>query len=280
MSTNWPFVGTFIFGLLLQIALSINFVDDFKKNFLLILEAIGYSLFAFIPGKTESDYDLGFHLVLFCIIFCVCAATFFKNKIISTLNEKTLLILNLITLYLIVKSHFPLLIIVIYIFLSIPVIINALIPVRLKDWQEVAFYVWYFILTITLPIAHFKYAEVYSSFVGQNSSYSFVSALALGMAFCFILVNIMFLLRFFPYRDNKYESYAVAYERVRQHIKLLEQRYKNSEQLTSLGALLLIVVIVGLLALNYYINFIADSFLIIFILLFNSFTARYKTSYS
>jgi hypothetical protein len=218
--------------------------------------------------------------VLFCIIFCVCAATFFKNKIISTLNEKTLLILNLITLYLIVKSHFPLLIIVIYIFLSIPVIINALIPVRLKDWQEVAFYVWYFILTITLPIAHFKYAEVYSSFVGQNSSYSFVSALALGMAFCFILVNIMFLLRFFPYRDNKYESYAVAYERVRQHIKLLEQRYKNSEQLTSLGALLLIVVIVGLLALNYYINFIADSFLIIFILLFNSFTARYKTSYS
>lgn len=276
MDTNWPFVGTFIFGALLQIVLSINIFEDFKKNIWGILKALGYSFFGFIPGKGESNYDLGLHLVLVCIIFCFCAATFLKEKIITTLNEKTLLIVNLTTLYLVIKSNFPLPILAIYVFLSVFTIINALVPVRLKDWQEVTFYVWYFILTITIPIAHFKYTEVYNSFIGQNLSYSFVSALALGMTFCLILVHITFLLRFFPYKNDKYESYMVAYERVRQHAKLLERRFQNSEQLTSLGAFLLIVIIAGLLTLNYYFNFIADSFIVVFVLLSSSLIGRYK----
>lgn len=281
MSTNLPFVGTFILGILIQTALSINLFKDFKKNILIILGTFIFSIFGLMPGKREGgkDYDLGLHLIYSCLIFCVCVAVLFRDKIISTLNEKTLLILNLITLYLIFKSNFSFPIIAMYVCFSIPVVASALMPVRLTDWQEVVFYVWYFILMITIPVAHFRYAEVYNNFIGQNMSYSFSSALSLGMVFCLIVVNLTFLFRFIPFK-NKHETYSAAFEHVRQHIKFLENRYKNREQMTFFGASMLIILVGGLLTLNYYINFVADSFLVMFILLFNSFTVRYKTFYS
>jgi hypothetical protein len=281
MNTNWPFIGIFILGIFLQVFLSINFFADSKKSLWSIAKALGLSLiFPLISLLlTQEDSQKTQYAIIFitwCVLFGVSIMVFFKNEIVPMLNEQSLLVINLITLYLAIKSNFPFVLLCIYLSISTLIIINALVPRQPKRWQEVAFFAWYFILIITIPIAHFNYVELYNNLIGKTANSSVVLPLALGMTFCFVLIHLWFLFEFIPYRHEG-ESAIGARMRKEEIKSFFASKYEEDVQLHPLGALLLIAVVAGLLIANYYFWFVSDSLIIIITIVASSVFARQKS---
>lgn len=273
MPSSLPFVSLFILGIFAQVFLSIDFFKNPKKKFLSVLGALGISavfpLITLLAIQTQSDPQADKYGIIFgiwCALFCLCIMVFFRDEILPVLNEKSLLVINLITLYLAIKSSFHVMLLAIYIFISLAIIINALMPRQLKPWQEMGLLGWYFILIVTIPIAHFNFTELYNNFSGKATHFSVASPIALGMTVSFVVVHLWFLFWFLPYEGRPKEQIE----------KFFTSKYDEAKQFSTIKILLLVLLVAGLLVANYYLGFIPDSLLVILTLTVSSFFDRQK----
>jgi hypothetical protein len=281
MPSSLPFISLFILGMFAQIYLSIDFFKNPKKNFLTILKSAALALVfpiisLFVVQKELRHLQYIVSLIMWCVFFCLCIMVFFKDEVVPKLNETSLLVINLLTLYLLIKNNLPVIFLGLYMFFSLATVLNAFIPLQPKRWQELALFVWYFILVVTIPIVHFNFVELYNNLLGKTVNFSVDSPFALGMTFSFVVIHLWFLFFFIPYR-GKHESWESMLVRRQEMNNFYASKYEESFQLSPLVAVLVIASVVGLLAINYYFNFIPDTFIIILVLVVSSVLARQKT---
>lgn len=280
MLANLPFISLFILGMFAQIFLSIDFFKNPKKNFLTILKSVALAsvfpiISLFVVQKELRQLQYIVSLIMWCAFFCLCIMVFFKDEVVPKLNEASLLVINLVTLYLIIRNNLPVIFLGVYMFFSLATILNAFIPRQPKQWQEIALFIWYFILIITIPIVHFNFLELYNNLIGKTINFLFYSPFAFGMTFSFVVIHLWFLFFFIPYR-GKNESWESLRMRRREMDNFYTSKFEESVQLSPLVALLVILFVVGLLYVNYYFKFVPDSLIIIFVLVVGSVLARPK----
>ena len=281
---NWISFIIFVTGILIQISLLINF-----KKIKNIEEVLGVSLLfsiigllpAILSGKYENDYEVIRSLFFSLSLFLLSITILFEENIIPVLNEKTLLTINIITLYLIFKNNFPTILLITYITFSLFIIINSFINKHPKKWQERSMFAWYFILIITIPISHFNFSDL-NNLIVLNHNFTIEKTLALGMSFCFVLINFVYLLSFIrllPNNNGKTPSKAF---REKNNIKIPEtsdlfnRKYDEKLQMNIYETLIIIATLCSFLTLNYFYNFLSDNIIIIFIFVFASFIAKNK----
>jgi hypothetical protein len=289
MGTNWLFIGIFILGVFFQVFLSVDFFNDFRKNLSGFFKALVLSLIS-LPAAIflYPDQQQGFFFI--SVIFFWAAVLpffmmfFFREKSIFSLNEISLLLVNLVALYCICKGSFPLWLLAVYGLVSCFTIANALIPTPPKRWQKLVFLTWYFILIITISITSFDYSEIYNNLVGKIFTLTPLSFLTVGMAFGHIAVYTSYLYHFSLFRPHllpagttEKEAIIWARKHYEQDKELFASRYEEKSQLPSLSALVLALTVVAVLVTNYYFALISDSVIIILGMSISSFFAKYKT---
>lgn len=291
MSINWLLISAFILGVFFQLLLSINFFKNFRKSLIGLLKAIALSLIA-LPATIFLFPDQQPGTFFISVIFFWLAVlpfftmSFFREKIDFSLNETSLLVVNLVAFYFIIQSNFPPGLLALFTVFSGFTIINAFIPVPPRRWQELAFTTWYLILIITTTIVNFNYAEVYNNFLGKIFTLSSVSFLTLGMTFGHAAIYASFIYHLSPFRFyrmnvngmSEKEMLVATRKRYEEETEVSASMYEEKSQLSSLNALLLIIIVVGLLLINRHFALVSDDIIIVLAILFSSLFTKYKTS--
>jgi len=262
MTPHWIAITSFVVGVLAETLLLIKVQKNSQRKITGVF-FLAFLIFA-ISSKDHTD-NLTMLLLISCIIFSMLVAYFFAKDIIPMISEKTLLAINLVTIYSLIKSGLPWQILLIYGVISLGTIINALVPKKAPRWIEILLFIWYFFLIITIPILHFKINDFVYLFSSQTTSIPYDQAAILGTIFCFITVHIFFLLSLIP-RPDRHTTFKQAARRVKDIFIKLHKNY-NHEQLTTVQASVFITSITFLLTINYSFSLISDSLLIIISLL-------------
>ncbi|MBP6859265.1 MAG: hypothetical protein KBC69_01400 [Candidatus Magasanikbacteria bacterium] len=290
MEPNLLFISVFILGVFSQVFLSINFFEDFRKSLSGLLKAIALSFISLpatiflFPDQQPGTFFVS-ALLFWLAILPFFIMFFFRKKVVFSLNETSLLVVNLVAIYFVIQSNLPPGLLALFVIFSCFTIINAFIPVPPRRWQELLFIIWYLILIITTTVINFNYVEVYGNFLGNISTLVPLSFLALGMAFGHAALYASFLYHFSPFRFyninvkgmSEKEVQVAARKRYEEEKEVSASRYEERSQLSPLNALLLTIIVIGLLLINQHFALVSNGIIIMLTILFATVFDKYKT---
>ncbi|OGH93854.1 MAG: hypothetical protein A2538_03260 [Candidatus Magasanikbacteria bacterium RIFOXYD2_FULL_41_14] len=267
MQFDWLKLAAFVGGIFAEFFLLLDLSKDRWKTLLL---SLGVILFASVLTEAGSPNGIsaepGFYVVIWGFIFCTIIPVFLKDKITPNIDERTLLIVNAMVLYLVFKSNFSSPVLYFYLLMTGVTLLNALVRIKIAKYLKVALFVWYYILIITIPIAHFNIQMFLDIALDKFGLFSYADLAALGAIYFLIMVHIMYLAWISPLGGSRHESALKMEQRMHENLVLLDSRYDDT-QLSVLQALVIICILAILLGANYYYAFVSDSTILIISLL-------------
>lgn len=237
-----------------------------KEDVPKILLCVGFALCAFLPGKHEHVYDVFVHLFIAALFFAGSYGLFFKRKILRKINKESLLIWNLILVYVLLRgslffNNFTALFVGV---MSLPVVINLFFPLDKRYAWRVFLYVWFLFILVGIASSHFAFSSLAFFFNhGSNIPLGGVEMFLIGASFLYISINVLYIIELIPLA-GKHQSQAKRIEEVKADMAVLASEYDTNTAGLKRSFLIILIAIV-FLGSNYFINFIKDNLLVYFI---------------
>lgn len=276
LDTNTSIIISFIVGSFGQLLLLTNLKNWSKEDWYKLLAVLVISSF---PLFLTINRPFGQKVLGPTIIFTITIALFFEKRIISILNEKILLVINLITIYLILKNTSTNYLLLIYSIPTLFVIINAFVNKNTKRWQQNLLFFWYFVLIITIPILHFNLIDLFDILLA-TPKVNVYQSFALGTTFSFVVLNLFYLATFTrvlpDIGSTQYERLNNTFSRKIQDPKMFDKKYDETIQFYPLQAIFVLIFFTVVLTLNYFFNIIPDSLLLVLVLFLTALLTQKK----
>lgn len=150
-------VGIFTVGMLVQLFLLLNLTEVTKQ---IIAKIAGTLLLsALLAAYLSAEFELA-SLTGYLIIYCFCASTMmawtFRDRIVPIINEATLVLINLVAMYLVIRQGYEWPFVVILGLLTAGSVINAIVPKIPSQQQKIMLFVWYFVLSLLIAISQLQ----------------------------------------------------------------------------------------------------------------------------
>ncbi len=228
-----------------------------KKDWMTLMMAAIFCLFAFLPGKNEAIYNLHWHILLVFFSFTFMYAIFFSSRILPCINEQILLIWNL----LMIATAFPFLQTkpVVFWVLMIPsamTFIFNLLPLRANTFWKLALYTWFMIMVAWIGIQQMKLG-IFSEFFDNSHSLqiSVSDAFFGGMSFMYVGAYLIFLFELLPIPSKK-QPLKERINQWKEYTQIMVSRFGDDQ--THIRTLMVTVpVIGGLLTANTILQFMS-----------------------
>lgn len=266
MKINFLYFLVFVCGLVSQ-AFSMLMgkwkPGDFKK----ITLSLSTGLLGLLPGKDERSYDLRLHLIFACVIAVFSFTATFRKRLITFIGARTLIVLNIITLFLIYyKFGFSYWVFGLLAIPSIITLINGFTNIdKYFSWQ-VFFYSWFSIMIIIISFIHFSFGNLIKIFgwSEMGGEISYVGIFLSGAAFFYIASNIWYIVQLIPDKE-KNESIDDRIFKIKKHMHLLAYGYVWEKD-DFKGNLIILIVLPIITILNHQFDFFSDILFISFTL--------------
>lgn len=234
---------------------------DWKK----FIGALALGLFlGIMPGKNEKEYVLEFHLILSCFLMAFFVATFFKKKLISLVSARTLVVFNVVALFLLFeKFGFSQVIIIILAIPSLVTLAAAFSNIDRYFSMQVFFYAWFSTLSIIIAVFHFFVSGLLGEFTTYEPGSSWkqiFNIFLIGTAFFYLVKSAFYVLNLNP-MPGKHQTWASKKQDLKEHVQLLAHGYIWKEG-DMLGNLIILLVIPVTFFLNQRFSFMDESLLI------------------
>lgn len=250
----------FFIGVLIQ-ATVIYLTRSKKPPWEWLVFSIILSFSALLPDKDESVYKLFRHIMLmgYLLSFFVSFSLIIE-KLIPKINEKTVLEYNIVLIYVIfsyfANSEFFLLILGLIALPTFLTFFNSFNKRSLNKFWQTAIYIWFLTISFVILALQLNFNIIFSLFSGNVFAYrvSIFIALIYGMAVMSLAQNGMAILYLIPI-PGKRQTFKERLKEVKEYIKDICHVYQD-DQLKRNAGLLIIVLQGGILALNYFFNFL------------------------
>lgn len=153
-------VGIFTVGVLVQFFLLLN-LTNVTRHVLwqiagtLLLSAV-FTFFITGPDATLPEY-----LIVYCFCTSIIMAWTFKDRIVPSINEIALVLLNLVVIYLFLQQQYEWPFLLILGVLTIGCVLNAIIPIKPNSAQKSVLFVWYFLLGLLLIVGQMDIPKIF-----------------------------------------------------------------------------------------------------------------------
>ncbi len=238
-------------GILVQsfLLIKVNLKEHRKKYLWAILISFA-GVLGFARDGGESLYA---YILTYFLFFSIVYAGMFKKEILPVINEAILLFFTIIILYL---SYFYFSFV--FNILLVPallVFICSFTNIKLPGFWKVMGYVWFLVINIVLIIFQFKHGNLY--YVFQGTSVSLYEIFFTGMTFLYFVANVMCVLEFVPL-PSKHQTFSQKMAQIKDHIKIITAKFSDY-QIRLHHSLIVIVLTVGILLGNYYLQLVPDN---------------------
>ncbi|MDP4202816.1 MAG: hypothetical protein Q8861_08985 [Bacteroidota bacterium] len=205
-------------GLLFE---SFRISDNWKTVIGIFCGAYLLSLFCFLPGKHEFDYNFENHIEIwpysFIFLFALIFAIIHKDRVTAKLTEGTTLLLSISLIYWafdygLMNYHnwFSISLMTLGFLLATFSIINALTHIRLSRTNRLVLSVWSTVIMFAFAIDNiirvFCNPSIESSPYLSESLYIGTQYFLLGVSAVYIMQNYMLLVAFLPSRNSNYKD--------------------------------------------------------------------------
>lgn len=261
---NDPIYLILMFGLGMALQAMNLLKDEVNKGKLLIPFLVGFA--GFVPGKHESGYNFNSHLFAYFIVFAFCFAILFRDKILSKIDENTVLFFTMAFWYVLI-SKFGLgifsswtifLLIPFSVFAFLDAFINWVIPYVLK----VLLYIWFLLMNFVLLVIYFV-LPLWGYFFAVKGLLPVVSpldALLYGGVSLYLIGNFFYLFLIIPI-PGKHQAFKDRIREWKQYIHVLADKY-DDYQLKIWEALFIFLFFGSIFVMNYFYHFVSDMILI------------------
>lgn len=250
-----------------------------KDLFNLVGISLLLSLLSFIPSKRELSqhtYDMATHVLayplMFFLIFVFIFIIAYRDKILLTINEQTVLSFTIMFWFVAGKYLFNLLACV-GVFAIIATMLTALMcftDIRIGRYPRAFFHAWFILMALFLCMSQFSASglgEALTNFasIEQASPELMLLAFFGGMTSLYICAYGFYLFMLIPI-PGKHQSLSERLRQWEEDIDFLADRY-SGEQIKPIFTILIIVIEGGLLLLNNFYPVVSDFILINFFII-------------
>jgi hypothetical protein len=226
--------------------------------------SLGMGLIGLVPGKHERNYSLPVHLLICIVIFTGTLAVNFRDALLPRVNEKILLAYTLTLWYAFSSLLYEpwWLYYALAGLLALPTcgvlwlaVTDAPLPVKGKMF----FYSWYLLMVVLMVVFQFSFGYLKPFFSGAAApAATAAGSLLAGMSFCYMMVNLTYIFHMFP-MQGKHESREEAMKRWHGWVDMMTGRYYDSEQMSDGQAFLIVGLVGGAFAANYFYGFFSPA---------------------
>ncbi len=271
------FAVLFAVGIIAEAFLLLGRVD--KKDIFLMGVDVVLSAVGFIPSKDEwsgSEYAFVMHFSIAAVFFAVGYALTFKKRLMPIIDEQLLLIFNILFIYIYAIQggfeQFSLMLIPI-IFMTAAVFVNAFLHTPITRMWKIIFYIWFLVMTVAFAVMQFSFNNLGAFLNGGADIYFLpVGTLLSGMASLYIAIHLFYLYRLVPIPSGD-ERWSEIIKDWKADLDLIVERYSTVEG-TVTSTAIIVIILGGLLAINYFFNFLSPVFLLSAGLALASFVVR------
>jgi len=224
-----------------------------KEDWIRLLVVSGISLFlAFMAEHQTLDSYIGGYFIAFCLCFAIA----FKDKLLAGIDERTIITITLVFLYIMAifrnvsflnKIFLP------SVFFSVIVLI--IVITNLKNiWVRFFYYCWFVIMNIILIVIELSQGQFLDILKETTfQSYYFIDLFVLGYISLLLIANALYLFQVSPFAliPLKSHSYSEAYREWKKSIYEFIQKC-SEEQLSP--AIAIATIIIG--SLIFYSNYL------------------------
>lgn len=235
-------------GIAAQAAVFLLMSGRTRKNDLLLAGLL--FVFAGLIGAgaailPESGYTLTSNLFFGLMVFGLLFVAVFKNKILAKIDEHLLLFWNLIFLS-VYFTQIPQLpaISIIVILLSLPVVLNALLPWSPPFFVKGLFYFWFLVMIVFLALAQFAFGPALTPFADRSA----LTLVITGMALFYIFVHVVWIVRLIPLQ-TEHQTAAAKLAQLEKDWTVIGSKYEST-RLQPLKVFGLILIVGGALVAN------------------------------
>lgn len=179
-----------------------------------------FSLFSFLPGKSEHIYNFENHIEMWPYFFIFIFALFFgvvhKDRVTAKLTEGVTLLLSISLIYwafdhgfMNFHNWFSISLMTIGLLLSIFSIINALTHIHLSRTNRLTLSIWSTVIMFAFAIDNiirvFSNPDIESSKYLSYGLYIGIQYFLLGVSAVYIMQNYMLLVAFLPSKNGNYK---------------------------------------------------------------------------
>jgi len=225
-----------------------------------ILVSFLIGLLGMFPDEDEDVYDLTFHLFLSYAITAFTFTSMFSRKLISRVGARTILILNILLLFLLYEEFgFSYIIFGVLLIPSLLTLANSLSDLGKTFHWQVFFYTWFSVTLVSIGILHFGFRDFFTAFGWgeSNEQVGILNVFFSGGVFLYILSNAWYAIKLIPLRDE-YQSKQDRMRDIKKHMHLLAYGY-IWEKNDLFRNIVIVIVFPLLLLLNYKFSFISKS---------------------
>lgn len=204
-------------GLLFE---SFRVSDSWKTVIFIFIGAYCFSLFSFLPGKREHNYNFENHIEFwpyyFIFIFALFFAIFNKDKVTARLTEGITLLQSISLIYWTIDygftnyhNWFSITILTITFILSAFSILNALTYIQLTKTIRLTLSIWSSIIMFAFAIDNiirvFSNQDIENSQYLSQGLYIGLQYFLLGVSAVYIMQNFILLTEFLPSKNGNYK---------------------------------------------------------------------------
>lgn len=251
----------FAIGMVIQafLMLSGTLKKEDWKGFLI---AFGGGLLGMIPARSENlnEYNLSFHLFLTVLLGASFFTGIFRHRLISRIGARTILIFNILLLYLIYdRFGFSYFLFGLFLIPTLITLINGFSGIDASFNWQVFFYVWFSLIVIAIGLMHFAFGDFYQIFFGSsgNRESSLLSFILAGAAFLYIISNVWYVIMLMP-MQAKHQSWPERRRNIQRHMHLLAHGYVWQKG-DWVGNLITVLIFPLIIFLNYQLKVFDES---------------------
>lgn len=223
-----------------------------KSVFFLLL----FCLAVFSLDTDEQIYSLSSRLIIYGYTYGFFFSTFYRGKLMPTINEKLILELNLVYLYalsiFVFQFTFLKWLIIFSLIPSLLTLIIAFFDTQLNLFFKNIFYFWFLFMSLVLVILQTPFLII-SNIFGKsflafqiNPWQSFIA----GFNFIYLMLNVNLFLDLLPL-PAKHQTFSARWQELKNYINEIGNCY-DSKQLTPVFSFTIIFIQAGLLIFNYF----------------------------
>lgn len=262
ISGELQFVLIWAFGALLQLFLLIR--KDINLKNLLLSGFVSLSLM--FPDWKDETYILVKHIIIVVLFFIMLIGFLHKKHLLPRVNELSILLLTIIFWYSVFSFDYQSEIAYICKSLAIiPTLItfySVMQKGKLAKILRMTLYVWHMIIIMTLAFINYEFLSFNNFYVDASRDIlpNVLDIFAHGMVSTYLFLYGLYLSRLIPI-PGKRQSIKDRGKEWREDVKLMLSKYSN-EDINIKYAFLVIIVLGGLLTINYFFNIISNFFAI------------------
>ena len=225
-----------------------------KEDWIKLLIVLGSSLLV-LAIMAEGHQTLDSYIGGYFIAFCLCFAVTFKDKLLAGIDERTIITITLVFLYIMATfRNAPLLNNIFLPSVFFSVIVLIIVITNLKNiWVRFFYYCWFVIMNIVLIVIELsqgQFLDILKETTFQSSY--FIDLLVLGYISLPLLANALYLFQVSPFSliPSRNQSYSEAYWEWKDSLRAFIQ--KCSEKQVSPAIAIAIIILGGLILYSNY----------------------------